>query len=44
MEMGWRVYRAAKEPKRIELVPDGAHDDLFNHGAWERMQSFLAMG
>jgi uncharacterized protein len=42
VEMGWRVYRAANEPKRIELFPDGAHDDLFDHGAWERMQSFLA--
>jgi uncharacterized protein len=42
VEMGWRVYRAANEPKRIELFPDGAHDDLFDHGAWERTQSFLA--
>ena len=42
VEMGWRVYRAANEPKRIELFPDGAHDDLFDHGAWERTQGFLA--
>jgi uncharacterized protein len=42
VEMGWRVYRAANEPKRIELFPDGAHDDLFDHGAWDRTQSFLA--
>ena len=42
VEMGWRVYRAANEPKRIELFPDGAHEDLFDHGAWERTQSFLA--
>jgi uncharacterized protein len=42
VEMGWRVYRAANGPKRIELFPDGAHDDLFDHGAWERTQSFLA--
>jgi hypothetical protein len=40
--MGWQVYRAANEPKRIELFPDGAHDDLFDHGAWEKTQSFLA--
>ena len=26
----------------IELCTDGAHDDLFDHGAWERTQSFLA--
>jgi len=42
VEMGRQVYRAANEPKRIELFPDGAHDDLFDHGAWERTQSFLA--
>jgi fermentation-respiration switch protein FrsA (DUF1100 family) len=42
VQMGWRVYRAANEPKRIELFPHGAHDDLFNHGAWDRTQSFLA--
>jgi pimeloyl-ACP methyl ester carboxylesterase len=42
VQMGWRVYRAANEPKRIELFPHGAHDDLFDHGAWERTQSFLA--
>ena len=42
VQMGWRVYRTANEPKRIELFPDGAHDDLFNHGAWKKTQSFLA--
>jgi fermentation-respiration switch protein FrsA (DUF1100 family) len=41
VEMGRQVYRAANEPKRIELFPDGAHDDLFDHGAWERTQGFL---
>jgi len=29
VEMGWRVYRAANEPKQIELFPQGAHLDLF---------------
>jgi hypothetical protein len=42
VQMGWQVYRAANEPKRIELFPDGAHDDLFDHGAGEKTQSFLA--
>jgi uncharacterized protein len=42
MEMGLRVYRAANEPKRIELFPHGTHDDLFDHGAWNKTQSFLA--
>lgn len=42
VEMGWRVYRAANEPKRIELFPRGAHYDLFDHGAWEKTRAFLA--
>ena len=40
--MGWRVYRAANEPKRIELFPQGTHDDLFDHDAWEKTRAFLA--
>jgi len=42
VEMGRRVYRAANEPKRIELFPHGTHDDLFDHGAWEKTKAFLA--
>jgi hypothetical protein len=41
-EMGRRIYRAANEPKRIEVFPQGTHDDLFDHGAWEKVQAFLA--
>jgi uncharacterized protein len=41
VEMGWRIYRAAKEPKRIELFPQGTHCDLFDHGAWEKARAFL---
>ena len=41
VEMGLRVYRAANEPKRIELFPQGTHDDLFDHGAWEKTRSFV---
>jgi pimeloyl-ACP methyl ester carboxylesterase len=40
-EMGLRVYRAANEPKRIELFPDATHDDLFEHGAWDKTRDFL---
>jgi fermentation-respiration switch protein FrsA (DUF1100 family) len=40
VEMGRRVYAAAKAPKRIELFPDGRHNDLFDHGAWEKMRDF----
>jgi fermentation-respiration switch protein FrsA (DUF1100 family) len=42
VEMGWQVYRAANEPKRIEVFPQGAHSDLFDHGAWKTVQTFLA--
>jgi len=42
VEMGWQVYRAANEPKRIEVFPQGAHSDLFEHGAWRTVQAFLA--
>lgn len=42
VEMGRRVYRAANEPKKIELFPHGGHVDLFDHGAWERTRAFLA--
>ena len=41
VEMGRRVYRAANEPKRIELFRDGRHNDLFDNGAWEKMRDFL---
>jgi hypothetical protein len=41
VEMGRRVFRAANEPKRIELFPSGGHNDLFDHGAWEKMCAFL---
>ena len=41
VEMGWRVYRAANEPKRIELFPQGTHGDLFDQGAWEKTQAFV---
>jgi hypothetical protein len=41
VEMGRRIYRAANEPKRIEVFPQGAHEDLFGHGAWEKTRSFV---
>lgn len=41
MEMGRRIYSAANDPKRIELFPAGGHNDLFDHGAWEKMRAFL---
>jgi uncharacterized protein len=41
VEMGRRVYRAANQPKRIELFSQGTHDDLFGHGAWEKTRAFV---
>jgi len=41
VEMGRRVYGAANQPKRIELFPQGTHDDLFDQGAWEKTQAFV---
>ena len=41
IEMGRRIYRAANEPKKIELFPRGGHVDLFDHGAWEKIRAFL---
>ena len=41
-EMGMRLFRAANEPKRIEIFPRGGHVDLLNHGAWEKAKSFVA--
>jgi pimeloyl-ACP methyl ester carboxylesterase len=32
VEMGWQVYRAANEPKRIEVFPQSAHSDFVR--AW----------
>ena len=42
VEMGWQVYRAANDPKRIKVFPQGTHSDLFEHGAWKTVQGFLA--
>jgi len=40
--MGKRIYAAANEPKKLELFAAGHHSDLFDHGAWERVRSFLS--
>lgn len=41
VEMGQRVFRAANDPKRIEIFRQGSHNDLFDRGAWETMRDFL---
>ena len=42
VEMGMRLFRAANEPKRIEIFRKGGHVDLFDHGAWEETKRFVA--
>jgi fermentation-respiration switch protein FrsA (DUF1100 family) len=42
VEMGMRLFRAANEPKRLEIFPRGGHVDLFDHEAWEDTKRFLA--
>lgn len=42
VQMGKRVFDAANEPKKLELFPDAGHSDLFDHGAWERVEAFVA--
>ena len=41
VEMGKRLYAAANQPKRLEVFPDGDHNDLFDHGAWDKARAFL---
>jgi len=41
VEMGRRIHAGANDPKRIEVLPNGHHNDLFDHGAWEKMRDFL---
>lgn len=41
VEQGKRVFAAASEPKRLELFPEGGHSDLFDHGAWPKVEAFL---
>ena len=41
VEMGRRIHEAANEPKRIEVLPNGYHNDLFDNGAWNKMREFL---
>mgnify|MGYP001816601140 FL=1 len=41
--MSLRVFRAANQPKKIEIYPSGGHVDLFDHGAWKTTKHFLAL-
>jgi fermentation-respiration switch protein FrsA (DUF1100 family) len=41
VEMGKRLFAAANEPKRLEVLPDADHNDMSDHGAWEKAARFL---
>jgi hypothetical protein len=36
------LHAAANEPKRLAILRNGDHNDLFEHGAWEKVTAFLA--
>jgi uncharacterized protein len=41
VEMGKRNFRAANDPKQIEIFPQAHHNDLFDHGAWDKARDFV---
>jgi fermentation-respiration switch protein FrsA (DUF1100 family) len=36
-----QVYAAANEPKTLAILRRGDHNDLFDHGAWQKVTDFL---
>ena len=36
-----QVYAAANEPKTLAILRRGDHNDLFDHGAWTKVEAFL---
>jgi len=36
-----QIYAAANQPKSLAILSRGAHNDLFDHGAWEKVTAFL---
>ena len=39
--MGKAIYDAGNDPKKLELLPEADHNDLFEHGAWQKVRAFL---
>jgi hypothetical protein len=35
------VFHAASEPKKLVVVPQADHNDLFERGAWTKVRGFL---
>src|SRR5262249_52343894 len=38
-----QVYAAANEPKTLAILRRGDHNDLYEHGAWAKVEAFLDM-
>lgn len=36
------LYTKARGPKRLVILPRGDHNDLFDRGAWEKVEAYLA--
>lgn len=41
LDQARHVLHAANEPKTLSVVPQAGHNDLFERGAWERVQGFI---
>jgi len=41
VDLGRRVYEAAKEPKRLRVFPEAGHVDVFDHGADRAVAEFV---
>lgn len=40
--LGRALYEAASEPRALALYPQAGHEDLYAHGAWQRIATFLS--
>jgi uncharacterized protein len=36
------LYTKARDPKRLVILPRGDHNDLYDRGAWEKIDAYLA--
>jgi uncharacterized protein len=41
LDQARRVFHAASEPKSMMVLPHAGHNDLFERGAWEKVEVFL---
>ena len=41
LDQARHIFHAANEPKRMAVVPQAGHNDLYERGAWERVRGFL---